>query len=91
MIHSLSGGEIKDHASYNFALVEVLDRFGGKTLKLWYLCSNLFLKVGDKVLVPIGQKNIQEKGVVLRVEKGLTVGRTPIPIKMAKQIIKKLD
>ena len=87
MIHSLSGGEIKTLDCHNFALVEVIDPFAPNPLKLWYIYHGFDVQVGDRVIVPLGAKNTHKQGKVLRVEKGLVKGRTPIPVSVAKQII----
>ena len=48
MIHSLSGGTIKDIGFYNFAKVELLSG------EVMFFIYNIPLSVGDKVLVPVG-------------------------------------
>lgn len=88
MIHSLAGGEIKAQESYNFALVEVDGTIKGEKLKLWYLFEGLLLEFGDKVLVPY--LNGEKCGTILRIERGLVKGRTPIPVNRCKKVIKKL-
>ena len=91
MIHSLAGGEIKENALYNFALVEIKDNFSPSvSIKLWYLFEAELVTVGDRVIVPLGERNTQKEGVVTRVLKALVKGRTPVPVNQAKYIIKKL-
>ena len=86
MIHSLAGGTLGKEKLLDFALVEILDeQFKGN--KFWYL-SKAGLKQGDNVWVFL--KGVQTKGKILRIDKNVSSYASPIPLKMAKEIIKKV-
>ena len=82
MIHSLAGGSFREKRVLDFVKVQIEDKF------FWYTTGGFDLNAGDKVLVPL--KNMRVEGVVVRVDYQKTEGQTPIPINMAKEIIKKL-
>ena len=86
MIHSLAGGNLGKEKFLDFALVEILDE-PFKENKFWYL-SKVGLKKGDNVLVSL--KGVQTKGQILRIDKNVSSYASPIPVKMAKEIIKKV-
>ena len=86
MIHSLAGGNIGNEIYSNFALVEVLEgEFKGS--KAWYI-TKINLKQEDVVVVPYGSNNVKAK--IVRVDKNVSSFSSPIPIKKAKQVIKKV-
>lgn len=90
MIHSLAGGDIREKKMFTFCKVEILS--GESCGKMfWYLSDIFGLKEGDLVFVPLGIKNTSEKGKVVRVVSNVTTDRAPIPTKLAKYILKKLD
>ena len=71
MIHSLAGGVLSDGQVYTFAKIS----FGEETA--WYITPDLlFLKEGDKVLVPKGHMSIE--GTVVKLERG-TKQTAPAP------------
>lgn len=71
MIHSLAGGVLSDGQIYTFAKIS----FGEETA--WYIAPDLlFLKEGDKVLVPKGHMSIE--GTVVKLERG-TKQTAPAP------------
>ena len=87
MIHSLAGGNIGKEQYLNFALVEILDGvFKGD--KAWYISKILGLKAEDEVLV--SYSNNQVKAKVIRVDKNVSSFASPVPVKKAKVIIKKI-
>ena len=84
MIHSLSGGVLKDNRLYDFAKVEIVDTpFVGNIF--WYI-TNISLKPDDLVLVPVNNKTF--KGKVLRIDKAVNEQFAPISVKRAKEVIK---
>lgn len=87
MIHSLAGGSIREKRIEDFALVQILDE-PYKTQKFWYLTGGIDVAINDKVIVPV--KTHRLYGVVIRVDKGVMQGQTPVPINIAKEIIKKV-
>ena len=90
MIHSLSGGELKQNNVYNFVKVKILDKqFLGKTC--FYISNIPYLKVSNIVLVPFGYPEKQVKAIVERIDKNINEQVAPIPIKRMKYIIKKLS
>ena len=86
MIHSLSGGVLNENKSFDFAKVQFLT---GEIF--WYITNIDNLKVDDMVLVPFGKTNRQLKAKVLRIDKNVSASCSPVPIKIAKEIICKLD
>lgn len=80
MIHSLSGGIIKDAGSYTFVKVEFDD--GTR----WYI-SDFPVEQGDKVCAPFGKADMPKIGVAVKVENNVSGQVTPIPVKAAKKLI----
>lgn len=62
MIHSLSGGVIKDHFKHTFVKVAV----EGETA--WYLSPTSKAEAGMRVSVPFGKGGFPHDGVILKVE-----------------------
>lgn len=89
MIHSLAGGKIRDLAMADFAKVEILDGTLTGAIR-WYIFDILDLKISDLVLVPVGLKNETCTAKVLKIERNLSAQVSPIPIKSAKSIIRKI-
>lgn len=87
MIHSLSGGELKQYDIYNFVKIE-FEKEQGKYF--WYISPFDDLKVGDYVLAPFGIVNELQKAKVIAFKKNVNGQITPIPTKRAKTIFKKL-
>ncbi len=88
MIHSLAGGKIKDLEFADF--VKVRFDYLGENKIGWYTTDILELKIGDKVVVPYGYPASELVGTVEKIERNLSSQLAPIPIKRAKNIIKKL-
>ena len=87
MIHSLAGGNIGKEDYFNFALVEILDEsYQGD--KAWYISKILGLKAEDIVLVLYN--NVQVKAKVIRIDRNVSSFSSPVPVKRAKEVIKKL-
>lgn len=83
MIHSLSGGIIKDNEPVDFAKVKLIK----EEQIAWYLCTHLpQLQVGDTVLVPFGSQQELNEAIVIRIDKQISPQVTPIPLKHAKRI-----
>lgn len=82
MIHSLSGGIIKDAGSYTFVKVV----FESDPTPKWYI-SDFPVEEGDKVCAPFGVADMPTVGVAVKVENNVSGQVTPIPLKTAKKII----
>ena len=87
MIHSLSGGVVKDKIICDLVKVKINDPFLDRQI-YWYICNNKDVIVGDVVLVPFGNKEV--KATVLRIDKNVNEQASPIPLKRAKEIICKV-
>ncbi len=82
MIHSLSGGVVRDKKYYDFAKVKI------ETGEIfWFISKFKELKVGDFVVVPIGKSENLVKGEVLRIDKNISEQVAPIPVKRMKEIV----
>lgn len=87
MIHSMAGGMLGKVEYSDYAKVEVLEgEMQGNSL--WYKTSLVLLKVGDKVLVPVGTGDTPTRGVVLRIDRSVSSQNSPVPSRRAKSIIK---
>ncbi len=86
MIHSMSGGIIKDVGTYTFAKV-VFDDDEQKT-PFWYI-SDFSVNVGDSVCAPRGKANMPAQATVVKVENNVSGQVTPIPLRSAKKLISK--
>lgn len=86
MIHSLSGGVIREKKYFDFAKV----RFDSGEI-YWYISTFEDLKAGDRVLVPVGRNNEETEAFVIRIDKHISEQVSPIPAKRAKKIIKILN
>ena len=84
MIHSLSGGTIKDIGFHNFAKVEL------KTGEIMFFVYTIPLQIGDQVLVPVGKTNTPTHATVLSLKPNVSDRLAPFPIKHMKEIIKKI-
>ena len=85
MIHSLSGGILREKKKYDFAKVEILSDY--YTGVYWYISNIKNLKENDIVLVPFKNGEITLKAKVLRVDKNILEDCAPISVKRAKEII----
>jgi len=88
MIHSLAGGKIKDLEYADF--VKVRFDYLGESKVGWYTTDLIDLNLGDKVAVPYGSPATEVVGTVEKIERNLSSQLSPIPIKRARKIIKKL-
>lgn len=86
MIHSLSGGVIREKKYFDFAKV----RFDNGEI-YWYVSTFDDLKAGDRVLVPVGRDDKEMEAFVIRVDRHVSEQVSPIPAKRAKRIIKILN
>ncbi len=89
MIHSLAGGKMRDLEMADFVKVEIIDCEQQGTIR-WYIFDTIDLKINDFVLVPFGIKNATCTAKVLKIERNLSAQNSPIPIKFAKSIIRKI-
>lgn len=85
MIHSLSGGIIKDYGSYVFVKVV----FDDAPTPYWYV-SDFDVEPGDRVSAPKGRANTPTAATVVKVESNVSGQVTPVPLKSAKRLLKKL-
>lgn len=79
MIHSLSGGVIRDNYRYTFVKVEV------DGAPYWYLSPTSDIAVGAKVSVPFGKGDFPREGVVLKVEQA-DGHCAPVPLNRIREI-----
>ena len=89
MIHSLAGGSFRDKRVEDFALIEIIDGIMAGS-KFWYLVGGLNLDYNDEVVVPLGANNIEQRARVIRIDKNVVEGQTPIPLNRAKYILRKV-
>ena len=89
MIHSLAGGEVKDIRYCDFAKVQILEGVHSGDI-FWYITDVADLKAQDKVIVPLGANNIETLAVVLRVDKCVSAYSSPVPVKRAKRVVRKV-
>ena len=79
MIHSLSGGVIKENDEFTFVKVEI------DGAPYWYLSPFSTVKEGDKVIVPYGKKELPRHAVVVKVET-CNEQCSPVPMNRIKEI-----
>lgn len=84
MIHSMSGGVIKDAGAYTFVKVRFDD--GGIA---WYI-TDFDVAEGDRVKAPRGMQNVGTPAAVVKVEYNVNGQVTPVPLKRVKKLICKL-
>lgn len=90
MIHSLSGGVIKQNKNYSIAKIEVIEGvFKGNIY--FYINQIENLKLNDSVLIPFGKNDTLLKGKVLRIDENVNEQNLPFPLSKMKEIFKKLD
>ena len=58
--------------------------------KFWYLVKDIDLKAGDEVVVPLGRTNAEQRARVIRIDKNVVEGQTPVPLRSAKKILRKV-
>ncbi len=86
MVHSMSGGVVREKKYFDFAKV----RISSTGDILWYISKIKSLNEGDVVEVPYGSLDEQTEAVVLRIDRHISQQVTPIPVKRAKCITRKL-
>lgn len=87
MIHSLSGGVLDGDGYHTIVKVDV--DFRGEKRVGFYVCDEFRVAVGDKVIVETRDGNAAE-GEVLKVDKNVSEKCSPVPVKRALKILKKL-
>ncbi len=85
MIHSMSGGVIKDVGSYTFVKVV----FDGDETPHWYI-SDFAVAEGDRVSAPRGRADMPAAATVVKVENNVSGQVTPVPLRSAKKLISPL-
>lgn len=81
MIHSLSGGVIRDNFKRTFVKVEI------DGAPYWYLSPTANIAAGAKVSVPFGKSGLPREGVVVKVEEA-DAQCAPIPMNRARELYK---
>ena len=84
MIHSLSGGVIRDYENYIYAFVQIEDGLD-RGVKRWYISPFNKIKVGDTVEVPVASRTAIAN--VLRLE-NVTAQTAPFPVKRTAEIVR---
>ena len=79
MIHSLSGGVIKENLKYTFVKVEM------RGTPCWYLSPTSKIEAGAKVLAPFGKGGVPAEGTVLKVEEA-DAQCAPVPMNRIREI-----
>ncbi len=79
MIHSLSGGVIRDNFKHTFVKVEI------EGAPYWYLSPTSKIAAGDRVSVPFGKGDLPRVGVVLKVEEADSLC-APVPMNRIREI-----
>ena len=88
MIHSLAGGSFKEKRVADFAKVEILEgAFTGKSL--WYILPSKIFNEGDEVVVPVGINNTKTSGRIIKIDKNVYEGCSPVPFNRAKEVVGK--
>lgn len=85
MIHSLSGGTIKNIGFSSFAKVKL------ETEEVMFFVYDFPLSVGDEVLVPVGRCGTPTRATVLELKQNVSNRLAPFPIKSMKNVIKKIE
>ena len=89
MIHSMAGGKLGNVEYNDFAKVRISEG-ENQGQAFFYITKIIGLKVGDRVLVPLGIANDKVEGVVERIDKNVSSQSSPVSVKRAKAIIKKI-
>ncbi len=85
MIHSLAGGVLDGNDSHTLVKVKI----DGEGRTGYYLCDEFRPSVGDRVIVETRAVGT-EQGEVLKVDKNVSEKCSPVPIKRALRVLKKL-
>jgi len=89
MIHSLSGGILRDKQIKHLAKVEVCEGLD-KGLILWYEVLDNTIKDSDLVLIPFGKTDKLITAKVLKIVKNVNEQASPVSFKRIKQIYAKV-
>lgn len=81
MIHSLSGGVVKETEFFDFAKVKFDD---GSSF--WYICEIKNAKIGDFVFAPTGKNDVLVRAQIERIDRHINSQTSPFPIKRMKKI-----
>ena len=84
MIHSMSGGVIKDAGSYTFVKV----RFDDDGVA-WYI-TDFDVTEGDRLKARRGIQNVGTSATAVKVEYNVNGQVAPVPLKRVKKLICKL-
>ena len=87
MIHSLAGGKLRDKIIVDLVKVEFEDRQGEY---FWYISELKNLEKNDFVLAPFGILDEPKKAKVLDIKNDVKSDASPIRLKNAKKLYKKL-
>lgn len=85
MIHSLSGGVLSEDGYHTVVKVGLV----GEEKSGYFLCDDFRVAVGDKVIVETFGGGTAE-GEVIRVDKNVSEKCSPVPIKRARKVLKKI-
>lgn len=89
MIHSEAGGELRGEKFFDFAKVEILEGVH-KGKNFWFISTIFDLCENDIVLVPVEMIKMGIKGKVIRIDKNVSSFCSPIPVKHAKYVLRKI-
>ncbi|MBQ8726356.1 MAG: hypothetical protein IJY84_04595 [Clostridia bacterium] len=84
MIHSLSGGSIKDLGNFTFVKVESHD---SPSQFIWLKCTGFTVEVGSTVVYE-DKNGWLKRGKVVRVDKGVSGQTPPAPLKGMANVLK---
>ena len=87
MIHSLSGGFVRELEYADFVKVKITSGESAGQM-FWYKTDILYIAAGDMVKVPLKGQVVE--GEVVKLERNVSNQTAPIPIKRAQSVIQKL-
>ncbi len=79
MIHSLSGGVIKENGYYTFVKAEI------DGAPYWFIAPD-GTEAGDKIIAPVGKREILREGIVLKAEHNVSQQCAPFPMNRMKKV-----
>ncbi len=85
MIHSLSGGVIRENGYYDFAKVIFCDA-PYNDRPYWYLCPFFEAKEGDFVYAPVGKDGRLFRAQIVKMERSVNEQTAPVPMNRIKEI-----
>ena len=89
MIHSLSGGVIRQNGCYTFVKV-VFEEALYADRSFWYVCPFSEVEEGSFVLAPVGVRERMLRGKVIKVERGVNEQCAPYPMNRIKEVARLL-